>query len=64
MVLSSMYNSFTNMLAPPAAPASKKLRVAVVGGGVSGLTCAIALARLGLDVQVYEGAVCSLSITH
>lgn len=32
------------------------LRVAVVGAGIGGLTAALALARLGLDVQVYEQA--------
>lgn len=58
MVLLSVLRSFANMISPPAPPESKKkLRVAIVGGGVSGLTCAIALARLGVDVQVYEAAV-------
>jgi salicylate hydroxylase len=32
------------------------VRVAVVGGGVGGLTAAIALARRGIDVDVYEQA--------
>lgn len=36
---------------------TKNLRVAVVGGGVCGLTCAITLQREGVDVDVYEAAV-------
>ena len=38
---------------------TESLRVAVVGGGVCGLTCAVALQRRGVDVQVYEAAVCT-----
>lgn len=34
----------------------RPLRVAVVGGGIAGLTAAIACYRRGLDVQVYEQA--------
>ena len=30
--------------------------VAVVGGGIGGLTAALALLRAGFDVQVYEQA--------
>lgn len=33
---------------------SSGLRVAVVGGGIGGLTCAIALRRLGVEVEVFE----------
>jgi salicylate hydroxylase len=33
-----------------------KLKVAVVGGGIGGLTAALALRRAGLDVAVYEQA--------
>ena len=36
---------------------SNKFRVAVVGGGVCGLTCAIALLKEGVDVHVYEATV-------
>jgi salicylate hydroxylase len=36
--------------------AQRALRVAVVGGGIGGLTAAIALSRAGLDVRVYEQA--------
>jgi salicylate hydroxylase len=36
--------------------AQRALRVAIVGGGIGGLTAAIALLRAGLDVRVYEQA--------
>ena len=46
----------------------KDFQVAVVGGGVCGLTCAIALHQAGVPVQLFEAAVCrtciSLLITH
>ncbi len=35
---------------------TQKLRVAVVGGGIGGMTAAIAMLRHGMDVQVYEQA--------
>jgi salicylate hydroxylase len=35
---------------------AKKLRAAIVGGGISGLSAAIALTRRGIDVAVYERA--------
>lgn len=38
-------------------PSSQSFRVAIVGGGLCGLTCAIPLLKAGVDVQVYEGAV-------
>ena len=31
-----------------------KEKVKILGGGVSGLTCAVNLAREGVDVEVYE----------
>ena len=31
-------------------------RVAVIGGGIGGLSAAIALRRRGIDAQVYEAA--------
>ncbi len=34
--------------------AAKDLRIAIVGGGIGGLTAAIALLQAGFDVQVYE----------
>ena len=33
------------------------MQVAIVGGGVCGLTCAVALMKAGIDVQIYEAAV-------
>lgn len=36
---------------------AKKLDVIIVGGGVCGLVCAIALAKRGLYAHVYEAAV-------
>lgn len=45
----------------------KDFQVAIVGGGVCGLTCAIALQRAGVPVQLFEAAVCppsSLSLMH
>ena len=39
---------------PPAAPESNGHKVAIVGSGPSGLTCAGDLARLGYEVTVYE----------
>ena len=37
--------------------ASKDFSVAIVGGGLCGLACAIALLKEGVDVHVYEAAV-------
>ncbi|HEY5398898.1 MAG TPA: FAD-dependent monooxygenase, partial [Trebonia sp.] len=31
-------------------------RVAIIGGGIGGLTAAIALSRAGVEVRVYEAA--------
>ncbi|OCH96423.1 FAD/NAD-P-binding domain-containing protein [Obba rivulosa] len=36
--------------------ASKDFKVAIIGGGVCGLTCAIALTRLGVPVELFEAA--------
>jgi 2-polyprenyl-6-methoxyphenol hydroxylase-like FAD-dependent oxidoreductase len=33
-----------------------KVEVAIVGGGIGGLTTAVALTKAGLDVHVYEQA--------
>ena len=46
------HNTFVT--APPVKPQSNGKRVAVVGSGPSGLTCAGDLARLGYQVTVYE----------
>ena len=34
--------------------AQKDIRIAIVGGGIGGLTAAISLLQAGFDVQVYE----------
>ena len=35
-------------------------RVAIIGGGIGGLTAANALSRAGIEVAVYEAAACRL----
>jgi salicylate hydroxylase len=35
----------------------KDFQVAIVGGGIVGLVCAISLAKAGLQVDVFEAAV-------
>lgn len=42
--------------AAPPRPAQVKLRIIVVGAGLGGLACAIALARRGHEVVVFEQA--------
>ena len=37
--------------------AQSGLQIAIVGGGVCGLTCAIALAQRGVHVEIFEAAV-------
>ena len=37
----------------------KDFTVAIVGGGMVGLICAIGLARAGVQVDVFEAAVCA-----
>lgn len=37
------------------------LKVAVIGGGICGLTLAIGLQRAGIDVDLYEAAVSCFS---
>ena len=36
---------------------NEKLKVAIVGGGFCGLTCAIALAKEGIQPEIFEAAV-------
>ena len=40
----------------------KDFTVAIVGGGIVGLTCAITLARAGIEVDIFEAAVRNASI--
>lgn len=47
----------TYLLALGTPAATSIMQVAIVGGGICGLTCAIALMKAGVDVQVYEAAV-------
>ena len=35
---------------------AKSVRAMIIGGGIGGLTAAIALRRVGIDAQVYERA--------
>ena len=37
--------------------AEKDFTVAIVGGGIAGLVCAVGLARAGIEVDVFEAAV-------
>ncbi len=41
----------------PPLESQKSFEVAIVGGGVCGLTCALALVKEGVPVTVYEAAV-------
>lgn len=43
--------------------AEKGFKVAIVGGGMIGLVCAVVLAQAGVDVEVYEATV-RLIIRH
>ena len=38
-------------------PQQKGLRVAIIGGGVCGLVCAVSLMKAGVDVHLYEASV-------
>lgn len=40
----------------------KDFKVAIVGGGISGLTCAIALKQAGVSAEVFEAAVSGCSL--
>lgn len=37
----------------------KDLDIAIIGGGVCGVSCAIALQKHGIKARIYEGAVSS-----
>jgi len=39
---------------PPSAATTKPLKAAIIGGGLGGLTAAIALRKVGIDAHVYE----------
>ena len=41
----------------------KDFTVAIVGGGIVGLTCAITLARAGIEVDVFEAAVRNMYVS-
>ena len=36
------------------------MRIAIIGGGVCGITCAAALAKNGINADIYEAKVCRL----
>ena len=46
----------------------RDLKVAIIGGGMCGVACAVGLVRAGLSVEIFEAAVCSgkyyLQIKH
>lgn len=42
---------------PDSMPGYSDLRIAIIGGGVCGITCAAALAKKGLNAHVYEAKV-------
>ena len=37
----------------------RDLKVAIIGGGMCGLACAVGLVRAGIPVEIFEAAVCS-----
>jgi glutamate synthase (NADPH/NADH) small chain len=48
------YELAHDLYTPPAAPAQRPEKVAIVGSGPSGLTCAAELAKLGYQVSIFE----------
>ena len=45
-----------------AAENQESIKVALVGAGVVGLTCALALLQKGVSVQLFEAAVCLICL--
>ena len=45
---------------PDSALQGKDFEVAIIGGGICGLACALTLAKQGVTVQIYEAAVCDV----
>ena len=43
--------------------AQKDFTVAIVGGGIAGLVCAVGLARAGIQVDVFEAAVRNMYVS-
>lgn len=43
--------------APSNMQTAERLRIAVVGGGICGLACAVALAKEGIHAEIFEAAV-------
>ena len=48
----------------PSASSPKGFQVSIVGGGVCGLACAIALEKAGVPVQLFEAAVGTVGIHY
>ena len=44
------------MSTPMVKATSMRPKIAIIGGGIAGLTAVLALARMGLDAEVYEQA--------
>jgi NADPH-dependent glutamate synthase beta subunit-like oxidoreductase len=41
---------------------TKEYKVAIVGGGMCGLVCAIGLQKAGIEVEIYEAAVSTVCL--
>ena len=44
---------------PPIMSSGKDFTVAIVGGGLVGVLCAIGLGRAGIQTDIFEAAVCT-----
>ena len=51
---SSVHRYAINKMTSP-----RDLKVAIIGGGMCGLACAVGLVRAGIPVEIFEAAVCS-----